>query len=139
MNTRHLITVSLVSLSLLAGWGANAHDTGSASEKITLLDQQPMLNAPGLKAMVLTVEYAPGQASIAHSHTGSTFAYVLEGEVVSQVNDGKAITYKQGETWYEPASSKHYVSKNASTSKPAKILVYMLLGDQDKVQEALAK
>lgn len=137
MNALRLITASLVSLSLCASWGAFAHDAGHGGEKVTVLDQQPMLNAPGLKAMVLTVEYQPGQASIAHSHSGSTFAYVLEGEVISQVNDGKAITYTAGQTWYEPAGSKHYVSKNASTTKPAKLLVYILLGDNDKVLEPL--
>lgn len=139
MKARHLITASLVSLSLCASWGASAHDADHAAEKITVLDQQSMLNAPGLKAMVLTVEYKPGQASIAHSHAGSAFAYVLEGEVISQVNDGKAITYKQGQTWYEPAGSKHYVSKNASSTKPAKLLVYILMGENDKVLEPLAK
>ena len=139
MNARHLVTASLVSLSMLASWGASAHEPGPGAEKITVLEKQPILNAPGLKAMVLTVEYAPGHAAMAHTHSGSTFAYVLEGEVISQINDGKAITYKQGETWYEPAGSKHYVSKNASSSKPAKILVYMLLGEQDKVLEPLGK
>lgn len=139
MNARRLITASLVSLTLCASWGAVAHDAEHSAEKVTVLDQQAMLNAPGLKAMVLTVDYLPGQASIAHSHAGSAFAYVLEGEVISQVNDGKAVTYKQGQTWYEPAGSKHYVSKNASTSKPAKLLVYILMGENDKVLEPLAK
>lgn len=139
MNARYLIIASLVSLSFFAGWEAFAHDVGPGIEKVTVLEQKPMLNAPGLKAMVLTVDYKPGQASIAHSHAGSAFAYVLEGEVISRVNDGKAITYKPGQTWYEPAGSKHYVSRNASKTRPAKLLVYILMGENDKVLEPLAK
>jgi quercetin dioxygenase-like cupin family protein len=98
-----------------------------------------MLNAPGKKAMVLTVDYKPGQVSIPHSHSGSAMAYVLEGEVISRVNDGKAVTYKAGQTWYEPAGSKHYESRNASTSKPAKLLVFILLDDNGEVLTPLPK
>jgi uncharacterized cupin superfamily protein len=43
----------------------------------------------------------PYQASNPHGHPGSVFAYVLEGEVVSQLADGKPVTYKQGGSWYE--------------------------------------
>jgi quercetin dioxygenase-like cupin family protein len=107
---------------------ANAHD--AAHEKVTVLEEHPMLNAPGKKAMVLTVDYRPSQASIAHRHSGSAIAYVLEGEVISRVNDGKAMTYQTGQTWYEPAGSRHYESRNASATKPAKLLVFILLDDK---------
>ncbi|TDV58318.1 quercetin dioxygenase-like cupin family protein [Pseudomonas graminis] len=116
---------------------AQAHD--AEQEKVTVLEQHPMLNAPGKEAMVLTVEYTPGQASIAHSHSGSAIAYVLEGEVISRVNDGKAMTYKAGQTWYEPAGSGHYESRNASATKPAKLLVFILLDDKADILTPLPK
>jgi quercetin dioxygenase-like cupin family protein len=123
--------------SLITVGSAQAHDAGQ--EKVTVLEQHRMLNAPGKKAMVLTVDYLPGQASIAHSHSGSAIAYVLEGEVISRVNDGKAITYKTGQTWYEPAGSKHYESRNASVTKPAKLLVFILLDDKADILTPLPK
>jgi quercetin dioxygenase-like cupin family protein len=123
-------TVAALALTTALPLTAQAHDE---HEKITVLENHPMLNAPGKKAMMLTVEYKPGQVSIAHSHSGSALAYVLEGEVVSRVNDGKAITYKAGESWYEPAGSKHYESRNASTTRPAKLLVFILLDDNGEV------
>lgn len=122
---------------LMSAGSALAHD--AAQEKVTVLEEDPMLNAPGKKAMALTVDYLPGQASIAHSHSGSAIAYVLEGKVISRVNDGKAITYETGQTWYEPAGSKHYESRNASATKPAKLLVFILLDDKADILTPLPK
>jgi hypothetical protein len=47
-------------------------------------------NAPGKKAMMIEVDYKPGQSSIAHKHDGTAMAYVLEGEVTSQVKGEKS-------------------------------------------------
>ena len=129
--------LSCLALALPLSFNAQAHD--GEHEKVTVLESHPMLNAPGKKAMVLTVDYKPGQVSIPHSHSGSAMAYVLEGEVISRVNDGKAITYKAGQTWYEPAGSRHYESRNASTTQPAKLLVFILLDDNGEILTPLPK
>ncbi|MNG23660.1 Cupin domain protein [compost metagenome] len=60
-------------------------------------------------------------------------AYVVAGEIVSQVKGGKAITYKTGEYWYEQAGSEHLVSKNASSTQPARLLVFMVLSPDEKI------
>jgi quercetin dioxygenase-like cupin family protein len=109
---------------------AMAHDP---SEKITVLQEQLLKNAPGKKAMMIEVDYQPGQSSIAHKHEGTAMAYVLDGEVISQVKGEQAITYKKGQFWYEPAGSEHLVSKNASSTKPAKLLVFMVLAPDEQV------
>ncbi|SDS91630.1 cupin domain-containing protein [Pseudomonas granadensis] len=109
---------------------ALAHDP---SEKVTVLQEQLLKNAPGKKAMMIEVDYQPGQSSIAHKHDGTAMAYVLEGEVISQVKGEQPITYKKGQFWYEPAGSEHLVSKNASQSKPAKLLVFMVLAPDEPV------
>lgn len=83
--------------------------------------------------MMIEVDYKPGQASIAHKHDGTAMAYVLSGQVTSQVQGQKAITYKAGEYWYEPAGSEHLISKNASATKPAKLLVFMVLSPDENV------
>ncbi|UEB93697.1 cupin domain-containing protein [Pseudomonas sp. HN2] len=109
---------------------AMAHDP---SEKITVLQEQLLKNAPGKKAMMIEVDYKPGQSSIAHKHEGTAMAYVLDGEIISQVKGEQAITYKKGQFWYEPAGSEHLVSKNASSTKPAKLLVFMVLAPDEQV------
>ncbi|WP_297844792.1 cupin domain-containing protein [Pseudomonas sp.] len=137
MNTRNVVASVLAGLALAFSIGTFAHD--GAQEKITILQDHPALNAPGKKVLMLTVDYLPGQASIPHSHAGTTMAYVLEGAIISKVNDGKETTYTPGQSWYEPAGAKHYVSKNASATQPAKLLVYMVLDEKDPVLTPLAK
>lgn len=127
MKALHLVAAALA-FSLSAS--AMAHDP---SEKITVLQDQLLKNVPGKKAMMIEVDYQPGQSSIAHKHEGTAMAYVLDGEVISQVKGEKAITYKKGQFWYEPAGSEHLVSKNASSTKPAKLLVFMVLAPHEQV------
>lgn len=137
MKPLKLMAVALSCAALSLSLNAMAHDAGH--EKITVLEEHPMLNALGKKAVMLTVDYAPGQASIAHTHQGSALAYVLEGEVISRVNDAKAITYKPGQTFYEPAGSRHYESKNASATKPAKLLVFVFMDENAEVLTPMGK
>ncbi|WP_415762260.1 cupin domain-containing protein [Pseudomonas sp. CP4] len=127
MKALHLVAAALA-FTLSAS--AMAHDP---SEKVTVLQEQVLKNAPGKKAMMIEVDYKPGQSSIAHKHEGTAMAYVLDGEVISQVKGEKAITYKKGQFWYEPAGSEHLVSKNASSTKPAKLLVFMVLAPDEQV------
>jgi quercetin dioxygenase-like cupin family protein len=79
---------------------------------------------------VTTVEvnYAPGAGSTAHRHPGLTFAYVLEGEVVSRVGEEPEKTYTTGEMWMETPGQLHAVSRNASATKPARLLAILLAG-----------
>ncbi|MFL6611471.1 MAG: cupin domain-containing protein [Pseudomonas sp.] len=128
MKTLYLIAA----LSLLPVAPLYAHET-APSEKVQVLQEKLLKNLPGKKAMMLTVDYAPGQSSIAHKHDGTAMAYVLEGAITSQVKGEPAITYKAGEFWYEAAGSEHLVSKNASATQPAKLLVFMVMGEDEAV------
>ena len=130
MNMLRLQAASLAALAMIVSASVFAHDT---SEKVTVLQDQMLQNAPGKKALMIEVDYQPGQSSIAHKHDGTAMAYVLSGSITSQVKGEKAVTYKAGEYWYEPAGSEHLVSKNASTTKPAKLLVFMVLAPDEKV------
>ena len=71
---------------------------------------------------------SPGRRRIfgPHRHNASTFVYVLEGSVIMQVKGGKLLTLVPGETFFETPDDIHAVSKNASDTKPAKILVFFV-------------
>ena len=133
MNALRFFATSLTALTLTVSASAFAHETAAPSENVTILQDQMLKNAPGKKALMIEVDYQPGQSSIAHKHQGTAMAYVLSGAITSQVKGEKAITYKAGEFWYEPAGSEHLVSKNASTTQPAKLLVFMVLAPDEKV------
>jgi quercetin dioxygenase-like cupin family protein len=51
---------------------------------------------------------------------------VLEGAVVMQVKGGEEVTLGPGQTFYESPEDVHLVSRNASTTKPAKFLVFFV-------------
>lgn len=81
---------------------------------------------PGKEAAMITVEYPPGGSSTAHRHNAHTFVYVLEGTVVMQVKGGQEVTLGPGQTFYESPEDVHSVSRNASGTKPAKLLVFFV-------------
>jgi quercetin dioxygenase-like cupin family protein len=81
---------------------------------------------PGKEAIVLTVEYGPGESSRPHRHDANVFVYVLEGTITLQVKGGPAVTLHPGQTYYESPSDIHTVSQNASKTAPAKILVFIV-------------
>jgi quercetin dioxygenase-like cupin family protein len=91
--------------------------------KVTPLMTKELPDIPGREALMVTVQYAPGQSSAVHRHNAHTFVYVLEGSVMMQVKGGTPVTLTPGQTFYEGPDDIHVVSRNASTTKPAKFLV----------------
>ena len=126
---KRLLAASL----MLASLSVFAHEPVYNQESIKVLQEHALTNVPGRKTIMLTVDYTAGQATVPHSHTGTAVAYVLEGAITSRVNDEKAKTYQVGESFYEPAGSRHFESSNASQTKPAKLLVVMVLDDKAEV------
>jgi quercetin dioxygenase-like cupin family protein len=94
--------------------------------KVTPLMDKDLAGVAGKEGVVLTVEYAPGASSASHRHNANTFVYVLEGSVVMQVKGGKEMTLGPGQMFYESPTDVHSVSKNASSTEPAKILVFFV-------------
>ena len=100
--------------------------TAASAEKVNPLMAQDLAGLAGKEGMMLTVEYEPGASSTKHRHNAHVFVYVLEGSVVMQVEGGKPVTRLPGQTFYESPDAIHSVSKNASDSKPAKFLVFIV-------------
>ena len=96
------------------------------STEVAVLFKQDLPDIAGITGLMLTVEYEPGEASAAHRHNANTFVYVLEGTVVMQVQGGEEKTLTAGQTFYETPNDIHSVSKNASATEPAKILVFFI-------------
>ncbi|MFS2020830.1 cupin domain-containing protein [Massilia sp. CT11-108] len=98
---------------------------------VKTLMNQALSDAPGKEVMMLTVDYAPGAADPVHRHDAHGFVYVLEGTIVMGVEGGKEKTLRAGETFYEGPRDVHTVGRNASKTKPARFVVF-LLKDKDK-------
>ena len=109
----------LIMLCLAGAMAAQATRPGPLMTK-------DLTGIPGKEALMITVEYAPGASSTEHRHNAHTFVYVLEGSVVMQVKGGKEVTLGPGQTFYESPEDIHSVSRNASSTKPAKFLVFFV-------------
>ena len=117
-----------VGLSLIAG-------TVMAQEpKVASLMSKDLPENPGKELLMITVEHAPGGSSPIHRHNAHAMVYVLEGSVVMQVKGGKEVTLTPGQTFYEGPDDVHIVDRNASSTQPAKFLVFLI---KDKGAPAL--
>ncbi|HXZ81214.1 MAG TPA: cupin domain-containing protein [Terriglobales bacterium] len=94
--------------------------------KVTDLMSKDLPNLPGKEGLMITVDYPPGSADPIHRHNASAFVYVLEGTIVMQVRGGKEVTLKPGQTFYEGPDDVHIVGRNASKTKPAKFVVFLV-------------
>ena len=98
--------------------------------KVTSLVSKELKDIPGKEGLLITVEYPPGGADPVHRHHAHAFVYVLEGSIVMQVKGQEEVTLTPGQTFYEGPDDLHVVGRNASQTKPAKFLVF-LVKDKD--------
>ena len=103
--------------------------TGTAmaqDAKIAELMSKDLTETPGREVLMITVEYAPDGVDPIHRHNAHAFVYVLEGTIVMQVKGGKQVTLTAGQTFYEGPDDVHLVGRNASKTKPAKFVVFLV-------------
>jgi quercetin dioxygenase-like cupin family protein len=98
--------------------------------KVTPLMSRDLPDFPGKEGLMITVEYPPGSSDPIHRHNAHAFVYVLDGSIVMQLKGGKETTLTPGQTFYEGPDDIHTVGRNASKTKPAKFLVF-LIKDKD--------
>jgi quercetin dioxygenase-like cupin family protein len=111
---------------LLPGFKAGKVQSANRERDPIFQHDLPDLRLHDWSVTTVEVDYAPGESSKAHRHPGLTFAYVLEGEITSKVDDEAEKTYATGEMWMETPGQLHSVSRNASPVKPAKLLAILL-------------
>lgn len=139
------IVGSLLAVTALAGvtaCGSTAQSTPAAATstaasppQVNVLLQQAIPNAEGKTFTSQIVDFPPGAAAPPHRHGQAfVYAYVLQGDVRSQVDDQPATTYHQGENWYEQPGAHHVVAANPSTTERAKLLVVYVSNTGDSLQ-----
>lgn len=98
--------------------------------KVTEVMSKELSDIPGKEGLMITVTYPPGSSDPIHRHNAHGFIYVLEGSIVMQVRGGKEVTLKPGQSFYEGPHDVHVVGRNASQTRPAKFVVF-LVKDKD--------
>jgi quercetin dioxygenase-like cupin family protein len=115
------VTKLIVMLAFLATGALAGHEA-----KVTQVMSKDLSGIPGKEGLMLTVEYPPGGSDPIHRHNAHAFVYVLEGSIVMQVRGGKETTLTPGQSFYEGPDDVHVVGRNASQTKPAKFLVFLV-------------
>jgi len=97
-----------------------------ADETITPLMSKDLAGLPAMEVLMYTVDFPAGFSSPVHRHNAQVSVYVLEGSVVMQVRGGQEVTLTPSQSFYEGPNDIHVVSRNASSTKPAKFLVFLI-------------
>ena len=99
------------------------HTDSRPIPSVELVYQNKLPNCPGKLCVGLLVTYSPNGSTPPHRHAGaSVTAYVIEGTIVSKMNNEPTQVFEQGETWFEAPGCHHKVSDNYSQTEPAKLL-----------------
>ena len=120
------LALLLVCLMSVAAQPKEATKEEPKEAKVTPLSTKDLPDLPGKEGLTLLVEYPPGSTDPIHRHNANAFVYVIEGSIVMQVRGGKEVTLTAGQTFYEGPDDVHVVGRNASQTKPAKFVVFMV-------------
>ena len=92
-----------------------------------LLHERPTI-APNSAAMVATVTIPPGDPGTGpHRHSGPVFGFVLEGEILFELEGGEPYAIKAGEAFWDPGFDVvHYQAANLRTDVASKFVMFML-------------
>jgi quercetin dioxygenase-like cupin family protein len=87
--------------------------------KIEVLDEHPMTELPSAgHLMTVVVSVAPNNPGApAHRHSGPVYGYVLEGEMVFELEGDAPVIKRAGDTIWEPGGDRiHYQAANPGHS-----------------------
>jgi quercetin dioxygenase-like cupin family protein len=125
MLTRPLFAVAgIAALTGAFGLGVVVAQQPMPATKATEVMKQAIAEFPGREVTMTTLDIPPGGGSAPHRHpTTYNFGYVLEGTYRIKLDDGPERVLTKGDSFYEAPNQLHAVSRNASSTEPAKVLV----------------
>jgi len=125
------VAVAAAVLSAIGTWSATNFVAVSAAQPAAAgagqILVQPLADLPGREVRMSLLDREPGASSARHRHPGHhTFGYVVEGTYEFGINGQPSVVLKAGDAFYEPPTAIHTMSRNPSTDRRAKILVFMV-------------
>jgi quercetin dioxygenase-like cupin family protein len=114
VNARVLLAV--LALALYAASAPHAQPPGVQRQVL----QRTAGPADGQEVLLVRVEIAPGAAAGRHSHPGIETGYVVEGEVLMEIEGEAPRTLVPGDSYLVPAGRIHDV--RAVGARPARAL-----------------
>ena len=108
------------------------------AETLKPLLEQALPNVRDKTFTSAIVDFPPGARAVPHRHGDAfVYAFVLDGNVSSTLDDGPARTFHQGENWVEQPGAHHVATENTSRTEPARLLVVFIssTGDELKIDD----
>lgn len=127
ITTGTAFLMALLLTATLVGYSVGYAQDRPAFPKVTRTLTQALDDIEGREVRMEVVEFPPGAAAPGHRHPGHVFVHVLEGQIVSQLEDGPVDTFDAGASFYEPKNGLHAITRNPSETESAKILVVMIV------------
>lgn len=92
-----------------------------------LQEQQPVIPDSAC-AMTVLIELPPGDPGTSpHRHSGPVFGYMLEGEMIFELEGEPERIIRAGEAFWEPGGDViHYQAANNLPDKPSRFVVVMM-------------
>lgn len=109
--------------------GAQTPRSKAWQSAVTALQEvQPPFIPEGAHAMTVVVEFPPGDPGTPpHRHSGPCFGYVLDGEMMFELEGEQARVVSAGEAFWEPGGDViHYQNGNNRDDIPVRYAVIML-------------
>ncbi|WP_406314821.1 cupin domain-containing protein [Streptosporangium sp. NBC_01639] len=94
----------------------------------TLLHRTPPFIPDGAEVMTATIELPPGDPGTPpHRHSGPVFGYLLEGEMLFELEGEPARVIRAGEAFWEPGGDViHYQAANNLPGSWTRFVVVMI-------------
>ena len=124
MNTKRALAMTV----LIVGIGVTLHVARAQQPPpgITRTDlQRHDLSIRGREVIQARVELAPGVSSVRHWHPGEEIVYLIEGELVYEVEGKLPVTLKAGDVLFIPARTIH-VARNVGSVPGAELATYVI-------------
>jgi len=124
MKTSNFASTTISALSLLTliiTGTASAQQSGIKRTDLQRYD----LSVPGYETVQARIDFEAHTAFGKHSHPGEEVIYVLEGELVYEVDGQSPITLKAGEVLFIPAGVVHS-ARNNSHAKASELATYIV-------------
>jgi quercetin dioxygenase-like cupin family protein len=113
-----MVLGTIVALAVVA-WSARTLQAQQPGFKRVQLLQHD-LGTPNHEAVVARGEFNPGAGTPKHTHPGEEVGFVLEGQLVVEMEGKPPAMLKAGDVFFVPAGQVH-AAKNTGTT-PAKVI-----------------
>ena len=106
----------------------NADNASEDSPFTVVQDVRPPFIPDGAGAMTIVIEYPPGSPGYPpHRHAGPAFGYMLEGEMLFELEGDPPRVIRAGEAFWEPGGDViHYSDANNRDDIKGRFVVTML-------------